>query len=832
MNPIKSVSLFKYTPFRVLLPAILMILLFAGSIFLYLLPSVQTAFMGYKKETIHELTGSVINTLSHLNNRADKGELSQKEARKMGFDMIKAMRYGPQGKDYFWVNDTTARMIMHPYRPDLEGKDLSDYKDKAGKHIFLEFVKAAQDHRGGFVDYYWQWKDQPGKVVKKLSYVREFKPWGWIVGTGIYLDDVEMEMAGYRNRITLIFLTILLIIAGLKFYILRQAALTEEKKVKIQSQRERLVHALREGEERYRTIADFAYDWEIWTGVDGTVLYCSPSCERITGYPPERFFETPELVRDIIFPDDHNAWDDFLIEANSEKGYSLDFRINTADDKIRWLGVVGRSVSGIGMKPLGIRCSFRDITERKQMEDQLRHQALHDPLTSLANRTLCLDRVSQAMRRAKRREDYYFAVVFLDLDRFKIINDSLGHRFGDMVLTETGNRLNEHVRGLDTVSRFGGDEFVLLLDELSSPGEAIRIIKRIRLELAKPFSFNSHKVQTTASFGIVLSPVDDVKAPDVLQHANIAMHRAKEAGRNRFKVFTGRMLENAVDLLTLENDMRQGLESGEFYVKYQPIMDLDGSDLIGFEALARWNHPERGPIPPSQFIPIAEESGLILELGEWVLQTALQTMADWRKVSPGAKNIFMSVNLSSKQFARMELDKVVLCALKDADLPPSALKLEITESAIMDHPEAAVRTLKRLRKTGVHFSIDDFGTGYSSLSQLQQLPVDTLKIDRSFISRMKSDPENMEIVKAVIALAHSLDLSVIAEGVEEPDQLCSLLDLNCECVQGFFFHKPMSTEKALVLLKSRETASNSSPKYKMTEAKRDCHETIMSEEEH
>ncbi|MBI9078555.1 MAG: EAL domain-containing protein [Pseudodesulfovibrio sp.] len=822
MNSNRISTLIKHTPFRVLLPSVLMILLFAGSIFLYLLPSMQTAFMDFKKETIQELTDSVINSLEHFRQRADKKDISQEEARKMGLELIRAMRYGPEDKNYFWINDTTPRMIMHPYRPDLDGKDLSDFRDKAGTQIFVEFVDAVRKGGGGFVAYYWQWKDQPGKVVKKLSYVREFKPWGWIIGTGLYLDDVEKEMNVYRNQVTAIFLAILLIITGLKFYVLSQAAQTEKRKVKIQSQRERLVKALREGEERYRTIADFAYDWEIWIGTEEEVLYCSPSCQRITGYPPERFFETPELMREIIITDDRNAWDTYLIEANKEQGDTLDFRIHAANGETRWLSVVGRSVSGIAMKPLGIRCSFRDITERKQMEEQLRHQALHDPLTNLANRTLCLDRVSQAMQRATRRDDYYFAVIFLDLDRFKIINDSLGHRYGDMVLTETGNRLGEHVRGLDTVSRFGGDEFVLLLDELASPGEAISIVKRIRKALAKPFVFDGHEVQTTASFGVVLSPIKDIKAADVLQHANIAMHRAKEAGRNRFKVFTERMLESAVDQLTMENDMRHGLEMGNFHVEFQPIMDLHGSDLMGFEALARWTHPERGLIPPSEFIPMAEESGLIIELGEWVLRTSLETLAAWRTSIPGARDIFMSVNLSRKQFACNDLDKKVLQILQENDLPPSALKLEITESALMDHPEAAIRFLKRLRRVGVHFSIDDFGTGYSSLSQLQQLPVDTLKVDRSFISRMESDPENMEIVKAVIALAHSLDLTVIAEGVEDPKQLCSLLNLNCECVQGFYFHEPMSTEKALNLLTRRDTAGTSSPKHKMTKAKRNC----------
>ncbi len=463
------------------------------------------------------------------------------------------------------------------------------------------------------------------------------------------------------------------------------------------------------------------------------------------------------------------------------------------------------------------------------MEEQLRHQALHDPLTGLANRTLCLDRIDQAMRRAIRREHYYFAVVFLDLDRFKLINDSLGHRFGDMVLGESARRLSEQVRSLDTVSRFGGDEFVLILDELSSPGEAIRIVKRIRKAMATPFIFNSNEVQTTTSFGIVLSPIGDISPADVLQNANIAMHRAKEAGRNRFKVFTEKMLENAVAQMSLENDMRNGLQKGHFHVEFQPIMDLTGSDLMGFEALARWDHPTRGPVPPSEFIPLAEESGFILQLGEWILREALQTLATWRKDTLGAKEIYMSVNLSSKQFARMELDKVILGALKDAGLPPRCLKLEVTESAIMDHPESALRILNRLRKLGISFSIDDFGTGYSSLSQLQQLPVDTLKVDRSFISRMKTDPENMEIVKAVIALAHSLDLEVVAEGVEEPEQVCSLLNLKCECVQGFYFHRPLKVKDALHLLRLRDKEDSS--KEQMDKAKRGCLEAAEQADE-
>jgi len=806
-----------------------MLLLFAGSIFIYLLPNMEEALMDSKKSQIKEMTNSVMGTLKLLHSKVKSGEMTEADAKKSIKDTVRVMRYGPKGTHYFWISDHNAYMVMHPYRPDLEGQKLDKFRDEAGTALFMEFIRISHDTGSGYLEYYWQWNDQSERIARKIGYVSEFKPWGWILGTGLYVEDVEEEIMVYRNRVAMMILAILLFISLLSFYVLRQTAITEEKRVRVEGQRERLVKVLQESEERYRTIADFAYDWEAWISPENTMLYCSPACERITGYPPEKFFEDPTLVRDIIIEEDQGSWDSYLVKADTERGDSLDFRITSADGKTRWLNVVGRSVSGIAHKPLGVRFSFRDITDRRLMEDQLRHQALHDPLTSLANRTLCLDRVSQAMHRAKRRENYFFAVIFLDLDRFKIINDSLGHRFGDMVLTETAIRLTEEMRGLDTVSRFGGDEFVLLLDELSSPGEALRIVKRIRQKLSEPFRFHGNEVKTTASFGIVLSPIADVKAADVLQHANIAMHRAKEAGRNRFKVFTDRMLESAVDQLTMENDMRHGLETGEFYVAYQPIMDLVASDLIGFEALARWNHHERGNIPPSEFIPMAEESGLISQIGEWVLHESLKTLKQWREDDPGGQGIFMSVNLSSKQFTRVDLDKVIINKLNEFDLPPESLKLEITESAIMDNPESAIRTLKRLRTKGIRFSIDDFGTGYSSLSQLQQLPVDTLKVDRSFISRMKSDPENMEIVKAVIALAHSLDLDVIAEGVEQSDQLCSLMDLSCECVQGFYFHEPMITSLAFELIQSRSKGTLETSLKNATKTMRECQEEEESD---
>jgi len=434
--------------------------------------------------------------------------------------------------------------------------------------------------------------------------------------------------------------------------------------------------------------------------------------------------------------------------------------------------------------------------ERQEFEAKLRHQSLYDNLTGLANRTLALDRIQQVLERCKRRDDVFYAVVIMDLDRFKVINDSLGHAVGDHVLEAIARRIVGILRGLDTVARFGGDEYILLLEELSTPGEAIRIVKRLRQVVMQPVPVGGREVQTSASFGIVLSPNTFERADELLQSAAIALHAVKAGGRGRFKVFTPRLMLHAVERLTLEQELRRALEMGEFIVHYQPIWDLSNAGLVGFEALVRWQHPERGLVGPGSFISLAEETGLIIELGRVVLTRACADLSEWRERDPAARKLFVAVNLSSKQFAQHTLVEQVAETLKRTRLPAELLKLEITESTIMVDAEGALVMLKRLKALGVQISIDDFGTGYSSLSYLQRFPVDTLKVDRSFVGRLGLDPENQEIVRAIVALAHSLGLDVVAEGVEEGGQATMLRALGCECVQGFYFSRPLDGEKA------------------------------------
>ncbi len=588
-----------------------------------------------------------------------------------------------------------------------------------------------------------------------------------------------------------------------KFPIMQNHAITAVAAIAVDMTRQvQTEQALQQSEDRHRIVAEYTHGMECWISPSGDMVYASPSCERITGYPREHFLADPRGLEELVHGADLESWRQFHAQTIDDE--SLDYRIRHKNGTLRWVNEVKREVMGGNGGSLGTRISLRDITERKEMEIQLRHLALHDPLTGLANRTLCLDRIHQAMERGRRRKPYSFSVVFLDLDRFKVLNDSLGHAFGDQVLISVAEVLRGSIRSFDTVSRFGGDEFVILLEELSSPRETIQAVQRIRQALRQPFILGGHEIQLTASMGITLGAQETDNPADLLRNANIAMHQAKKAGRNRFKAFTQGMLDRASRLLVLETDLRRAIGRGEFYLVYQPIVRLDGhATLQGFEALIRWNHPRRGLISPGEFIPVAEESGLIVDIGVWVLREACLTLQGWREDTVLARDLIMSVNLSPRQFSDPTLVEAIKAVLAETGLPPKALKLEITESAIMDNATSAVDKLRRLKALGMALSIDDFGTGYSSMSSLQQFPLDTLKIDLSFVQRMEIGPEGLEIVKAIISLAHSLQLQVIAEGVERESQRDLLRGLSCEFAQGYLYAKPLPADQAWDYLTGR-----------------------------
>jgi len=442
----------------------------------------------------------------------------------------------------------------------------------------------------------------------------------------------------------------------------------------------------------------------------------------------------------------------------------------------------------------------REVAERKQAEEQLLHNAFHDGLTGLANRALFVDHVKLALGRAERHVSYRFAVLFLDLDRFKVVNDSLGHMTGDQLLIGVARRLEAAMRPGDTVSRLGGDEFTVLLDDLNDACEAEAVAGRLQRELSSAFNLGGHEVFTTVSIGIALGSPDYQRPEEILRDADTAMYRAKQLGKARYEVFDQAMHARAIDRLGLERDMRGAVERRELFLQFQPIVSLSNGSLRGFEALVRWRHPERGVIPPTKFIPIAEETGLIIPIGKWVLGEACRQMSRWQKLARGGGPLPMSVNLSGRQFLQSDLLEQVREVLSETGLDPRSLKLEITETVVMENIETATHTLEQLRALGVELSIDDFGTGYSSLSYLQRFPVSTLKIDRSFVSRMAESDGTAEIVRTITKLAQNLGMDVVAEGIETEGQRAQLSAFECEFGQGYYFSRPMDGEAAEAFL--------------------------------
>ena len=436
----------------------------------------------------------------------------------------------------------------------------------------------------------------------------------------------------------------------------------------------------------------------------------------------------------------------------------------------------------------------RTSRELEESREHFRHAAFHDALTGLPNRTLFADFVKLAIERARRQDAYAFAVLFLDLDRFKYINDSLGHTYGDQLLIEIARRLEKCLRSLDTVARFGGDEFAILLDGITDSSDAVKVAEKIEEELLLPFNLGRHEAFTSASIGIALSTTGYEHPDDILRDADTAMYRAKDAGKARYELFDTEMHSRAVLRLNLENDMRRAIERQEFRAYYQPIMHLETGKVAGFEALARWEHPERGLVSPTEFIPVAEETGLIVPIGLWMLEEACRQMHEWHWQSPANKLLTISVNLSGKQLMQPDLIEQIEQILRRTGIEPRCLKLEITESVVMENAEVVTIMLNQLRALNIRLSIDDFGTGYSSLSYLHRFPVDTLKIDRSFISRMGPDNENNEIVRTIAKLAQNLGMEIVAEGIETEEQLRQLSLLACEYGQGYLFSHPLSGE--------------------------------------
>ena len=449
----------------------------------------------------------------------------------------------------------------------------------------------------------------------------------------------------------------------------------------------------------------------------------------------------------------------------------------------------------------------------EETKEHFRHAAFHDSLTGLPNRAMFTQLLQAEIDSSISGKQHSFAVLFLDLDRFKNINDSLGHTHGDLLLVAFAERLERTLRPVDTLARFGGDEFAILISGMSDTTDAVRVAQRIQNELSEPFVLDKNSAFATSSIGIALSSTGYDKPEDILRDADTAMYRAKENGKARYELFDHGMHARAVSRLQLESDLRQAVEQKEFCVYYQPIVSLQTGRLAGFEALVRWNHPRRGLVSPLDFIPVAEETGLIVPIGEWVLAEACAKVREWQAASPSHRSLSLSVNLSARQVAQADLLERIKEALETTKLSPHCLKLEITESVVMENAEAAALMFKQLRSLGVQLSIDDFGTGYSSLSYLHRFPLNYLKIDRSFVTRLTTDNDNA-IVRTISTLARNLGMEVIAEGIETEEQYQQLKMLGCEYGQGYLFSQPVNDEAVLHLL-ARDAHCDLDPEFKL-----------------
>ncbi len=556
--------------------------------------------------------------------------------------------------------------------------------------------------------------------------------------------------------------------------------------------------ALRQSEALFRSVFDDASVAMALMDLDGHYLRVNAAFCQMLGYHEDELNALHS--KDVTYPDDRHLHLPFARQLSSEEidSFQIEKRYQHRDGREVWAILNLSRVQGGPGGQQQYLAQMQDITERKRLEAQLRHDALHDTLTGLPNRALLLDRLDQALSSA-RRHRHLTAILFLDLDNFKVVNDSLGHGEGDSLLVDAAARIAACVRDEDTVSRFGGDEFAILLQSIEDGVEAVAVAERITNAFALPFRLAGRDIMITVSTGIVLSEGTIETPDDLLRHADVAMYRAKHLGKNRYDLFDAEMHASSLQRLQMEEELREAIDGGRLCLVYQPKMLLATDETVGCEALVRWQHPVRGLIPPADFIPLAEESGLIVPLGAWVVREACRQAAEWiaadSRLKTGTPPFVISVNLSARQFLQPDLIEVVSAILAETGLPAERLMLELTETVVMDDAESSVERLQRLKQLGVLIAIDDFGTGYSSLAYLRRFPVDVLKIDRAFIDGLGREPEACAIVAATIGLAHALGIRVVAEGVETDAQLAHLRDLDCDLAQGFLFSRPLPPDQ-------------------------------------
>ena len=726
------------------------------------------------------------------------------------------------------LRQTSAALVAAPNREGIYGVALGTTQDLLGKgsRSWAGVATGSAEQ----VTVVAATGDPAGEVVGAQIYLDEYPEdvrAGLLEGRVVEVEHLnitnasKVEALGFDLETQRAFLAPLLAQARLRgaIFILTDSALTEDSKATLEALGREVTLALesvalteevlrRQSEERFRALIQNSSDVVAIVGADGVSRYVSPVVERVLGYTPENGLGHSVFRPPVLHPDDADRVRDTFARITGSPGAeaTVDFRLRHADG--RWVQVEATTKNLLADPSIGgIVVNYRDITERKTLEERLRHQAFHDPLTELPNRALFMNRLGHTLSRME-RSGKAAAVLFLDLDNFKLVNDSLGHEAGDRLLVAVAERLRACLRAEDTAARFGGDEFTILLEDVTGVTEAVRVAHKITRALLAPFVLESREVFVTTSIGIVLSNSGRERPTDLLRNVDMALYRAKANGKATYEVFNAFMNVEALARLDLEVDLRRAIERREFAVHYQPQLNLQTGSLAGWEALVRWMHPERGPIPPRAFLSVAEETGLIFQIGSQVLEEACRQAQEWHEQHPETPSK-MSVNISAKQLQRPnDLVREVVRVLEDTRLAPGSLVLELTESMLMGDAEHNVDLLGKLKALGIGIAVDDFGTGYSNLAYLKRFPVDLLKVDKTFVDGLEDNPEDPAIVQAIVDLAAAMGMQTVAEGIETTGQADWLRALGCEQGQGYYFSKPLSADEAAALLLASPSRHN------------------------
>lgn len=782
----------------------------------------------FHAERARAITQTALGIVASFHLQYQQGLLSEAEAKDRAAKSLRAMRYGKGNADYMYVLDQDGHMVVHPVRPDWEGRDVSDARDMNNVPLFPLIRDNALQGSAGFSYQMSRGRDQHEQ--NKIAFAQHFAPWGWYVTTGSFDDELRASYWKMAERFLWsqapLIVVLVVVVVWVSLRVARPlrflAKATDQIRCKnydvalsggerhdeigllTRSLMELRVAAkdadeLRRQRELAAKVFDTSHEGIVITDAEGVILTVNPAFERISGYAADDVVgATPSVWQSGL----HDAafyakmWDD-LESCGRWEGEIHNRRGDGSITVVQQTIYRVKDERGVAVNHVAVQ---RDVTEVRRQQDRIEFLAYHDCLTGLPNRSLLLDRLSHAVNAAQ-RNDEKLAVMFLDLDRFKAVNDTLGHDVGDDVLRRMGERLSLVVRGADTVARMGGDEFVVLMERLDDATQITQTIERVLTALSDPMHLSGGTVHCPPSIGIAVFPEDGDTPLALLKNADTAMYAAKSAGGNTYSFFSAELSEKAATRFQIESGLRTALGANQFQLHFQPKLCMKSGRTTGAEALLRWVHPQNGLVSPAQFIPLAEEVGLIGEMGHWVLGEACRVMADWPRDLTG--HLKVAVNVSAQQLIDGFPDMVSEQLAKHG-LAPHRLELEVTESSVMGNPERIIAILGELRRRGFTIAVDDFGTGYSSLSYLKHLPIDVLKIDRAFVTNAVDDPTDGEIVGTIIALARALKLSTVAEGVENEEQWRFLRRAGCGLSQGFLHGRPMPASDFLQWLHLRD----------------------------